>query len=1029
MSKNSSYYLVFFQLFFVGYLSAQCSSFGYLLDATGFNCSESKGEICFVTNFDLIGNPFACDGAVVEIEYPTGSFMPTTLGEFVVHNSNATVTVLRYVTEILTVTSDQITCFEGELLIPETMFNVRILSPDDLTEVIEVSSFLVDDLVEVGEPDETTLLSDLILPGGDLLPVADAAFNGQRILVAGKLIVDVDYFFGQGANGGGLNNITFLPDASIETQEGQSIELEFLRSNLQGCPGEGRWEGVIINDGGSIVRLDRSSIDGAKIGVNMRDDASLRLVYSSLSNHQRGISSIGDIPRTINIFTPPNIPARPTIFNCDYGMELENVEAPFLEYINFKKNETGLRLTNLNTFFARHLLFEDNETGISGGENLETFSLYNSDLLGGFTGIDLRFYSSFSLIDNDIEDCNIAVRLLDNRINSRGIIVDNFIRSAYNIFAVHRPGTMFVSGNDMGADAYNFAIFGNFGGNHRWVIRDNPVLFAGLNAPAFGNTVLMGTEKVVIADNSSMIADDGPSIVLSGGSNSTIENNNLFAGKEGIIMNGSSMNTISCNIVDGDVGMEVLNNCSGADIKGNDFSYSGQQNLNYGNDDNTMAISSVQEYKGNIFAESLPTMEVATHFGDVFGVNFSKYLVNSNNVQGGSLFPYFLALTDDWFEGASTESEDYICPDEMLITSPDQGRLIKASLTDYLSYPYLNDVYGINAASVVELSGARHRLDLLEGGVLFSEVLNNEATNLNSSYAPIIDEWNDFYGGIANLDNIPNRALDLINLERETHDLLKLSDVEETQLINYQSVYQALEEMLFDTEAVLDLTAEGEVYFDEDNYQLRQVLVSQLIANQTQLDALLTTKELALAAFLPMIQNANEDVDTENLLPYEVKKAVNTIALKQLGDNDITEEDLNNLREYANLCAAEGGEGVYLARAILTQYTAEVDFSYDDECLITQTEKQFVTQNVVTSTGRATIYPNPTLAESVLKLPVNHNFKGVEVVDVNGRRLLKKELDEKILEVSLNEDFWLSGTYFVHLLNEDEVVYLKLIVQ
>ena len=195
MSKYSFYYLLFFQLFFVGYLSAQCSSFGYLLDATGFNCSESRGEICFVTNFDLIGNPFVCDGAVVEIEYPTGSFAPTELGEFVTHNSNATVTVLRYVTEILTVTSDQVICFEGELLIPETVFNVRILSPDDLTEVIEASSFLVDDLVEVGEQGETTFLSDLILPGGELLPVAEAAVNGQRILVAGTLVADIDYLF------------------------------------------------------------------------------------------------------------------------------------------------------------------------------------------------------------------------------------------------------------------------------------------------------------------------------------------------------------------------------------------------------------------------------------------------------------------------------------------------------------------------------------------------------------------------------------------------------------------------------------------------------------------------------------------------------------------------------------------------------------------------------------------------------------------------------------------------------------------
>ncbi|MGH1434693.1 MAG: NosD domain-containing protein [Lewinella sp.] len=1027
MSKNSSYYLVFFQLFFVGYLSAQRSSFGYLLDATGFNCSESKGEICFVTNFDLIGNPFACDGAVVEIEYPTGSFMPTTLGEFVVHNSNATVTVLRYVTEILTVTSDQITCFEGELLIPETMFNVRILSPDDLTEVIEVSSFLVDDLVEVGEPDETTLLSDLILPGGDLLPVADAAFNGQRILVAGKLIVDVDYFFGQGANGGGLNNITFLPDASIETQEGQSIELEFLRSNLQGCPGEGRWEGVIINDGGSIVRLDRSSIDGAKIGVNMRDDASLRLVYSSLSNHQRGISSIGSIPRTINIFTPPNIPARPTIFNCDYGMELENVEAPFLEYINFKKNETGLRLTNLNTFFARHLLFEDNETGISGGENLEAFSLYNSDLLGGFTGIDLRFYSSFSLIDNDIEDCNTAVRLLDNRINSRGIIVDNFIRSAYNIFAVHRPGTMFVSGNDMGADAYNFAIFGNFGGNHRWVIRDNPVLFAGLNAPAFGNTVLMGTEKVVIADNSSMIADDGPSIVLSGGSNSTIENNNLFAGKEGIIMNGSSMNTISCNIVDGDVGMEVLNNCSGADIKGNDFSYSGQQNLNYGNDDNTMAISSVQEYKGNIFANSSPNSPVAEHFGSDFEVDFSLYKVNQNNVQGGTLFPYFVSNADYWFEGTGN-NEDYDCPEGVIAPSPDNEKLMKASVTEFLSVPFLNEFYGSDVASVVELQGARHRLSLEEEQISLAGLINSEITNPMSNYAGIFNEW---LTEIGDPGQIPSRALDVLNAENSFRDIIQLSTTEELELIDNAVDLRTLETMLSSSEPVLDVSEAGEVMFNLENYQERQGFLSDLVSTHAQADDLFSEQALILQNAIPALELYNGNVDPEGLLPYEVKKEVNAIALKQLADNSYTlsSQEVSDLELYANLCAAKGGDGVYLARAILTQYLGVANFDYKDECLPKEEEKDISIGAPTHLVLQANIFPNPTNSESIVRLPNNHNFETLLVVDVNGRKMLSRSLDNEVFEVGINQDWWLPGTYFVSLLREDEIVHLKLIIQ
>jgi hypothetical protein len=63
------------------------------------------------------------------------------------------------------------------------------------------------------------------------------------------------------------------------------------------------------------------------------------------------------------------------------------------------------------------------------------------------------------------------------------------------------------------------------------------------------------------------------------------------------------------------------------------------------------------------------------------------------------------------------------------------------------------------------------------------------------------------------------------------------------------------------------------------------------------------------------------------------------------------------------------------------------------------------------------LFPNPTANECKLTIPNEINFGVVEVIDLNGRRILEERIIGNIY--SINTETWTSGIFIIRILGEE----------
>lgn len=207
-----------------------CQSYPYTLNTDGFGCPGGEGTICFEVTGNNVIPIGICDDYVVEIEYPTGSFIYTNLGDFTLHSFNQTTTVLRHI-PFIAFDLYSFGCLDGVIQIPGTVFTLRIVNPANPSDVISTQTFQLDNFTNIGAPNTTTLLSNVI--PSLLLPANQALTTTQKIKIEGTLVIDQNYTFGF-PSGGSLNNeIIMAPGAAIEIQGNKY--LSFNKTRIHGC--------------------------------------------------------------------------------------------------------------------------------------------------------------------------------------------------------------------------------------------------------------------------------------------------------------------------------------------------------------------------------------------------------------------------------------------------------------------------------------------------------------------------------------------------------------------------------------------------------------------------------------------------------------------------------------------------------------------------------------------------------------------------------------------------------------------------
>ena len=825
--------LIFSLVFFLNNsLKAQCEQYGFFVELTGFVCDD-YGTICFVTNADLIDPPVDCADYVVEIEFPTGSFIIGPNSDFdIIQSSPATTTILQHDPGgAFNSDADYRACVEGLLQIPDVEYTMRIVDPNDPNDIINSVTFKLDDVKTI---EDMTVSNAISL--GLLEDPAVAVNTGQRVVIEGTLTVDQDYIFGVNSDGGLMNDIMMNPDARIEIEDG--YELRTLRANIHAC--EDNWDRINIQSGGTFSTIYTEIYD-AEVGIELQDNATILSWFSSIYNCDIGLGSFGINAKNISILILSQWTAL-TIRDCEQGARFEHVNDLLLDNIFFRNTPTGIYLdeSDLTGEFLDFLGFD---VGVRGQSYTNMLELFNCRFEDGTYGIYQTGYITSNIHHNEFEYVDYGVIKQSLQDMEHTLIEYNYMfDNETNVYAATRPSTNSeIQFNDLfSLDNPNVLIFGYGEGDHDWSVQHNPII-----ASNTYNVVFVGVDRGRIFENTDIYADI-TNFHVSGGERAWIGLNDEMScsGGHGIRIFGNPGGFVYCNdITSSDIGININNNCAKKTILGNQM-HSNSFNLTYGSTTNTFAHTGQQGYHGNIFDSSSEGDEKARNFGSATEAEQNQYLVGElAGNQGSPIFPFFISNFNMWFIDNNTLN--YECPDNAII--PQEEDAILALRNTALSHIALLDI-GIDTLYnqevvfdvYVKLFRTLDKLDQLNG---LDSVLQPWYTTLSTT------DYADF-----------------IAFERTMANAIALTDAE------YDQVTQLHDTIYYLTNAIQNIEW---ISFDTTNYTIsidtpQQVIAdakrSELAQHKTTLSNLLSTKRQALLAVLPTMESINTAIGSQATL-------------------------------------------------------------------------------------------------------------------------------------------------------------------
>ncbi|RMF01316.1 MAG: hypothetical protein D6772_05030, partial [Bacteroidetes bacterium] len=315
-----------------GFSQTDCNGIGYFISYDSPDCS-TDGQLCLSVDWRSFNPSYAdcADNYKFQIVYPTGSYIYTDLGDFALHSLDQSFTRLR--TDIIVANSHGflrycLTLVEQQ---PNVDLIIQVVNANNDNDVLSSEVYDPDEVVTIGQTGVTTTLSQAIADG-DLLTPGLALGRGQRIQIAGTLLVDQNYTFGVssfGTPGATLNDIVMLPGARIETELNNSVALQFFRAKIHGCGDN--WDQILINEGNSTVEFAFSTVEDANIGVNLQDRANLVLLGTRFENCTTGFGALGTTLKDIDITTLSVYDAPVSwVANCGTGARFEHVQSGYL---------------------------------------------------------------------------------------------------------------------------------------------------------------------------------------------------------------------------------------------------------------------------------------------------------------------------------------------------------------------------------------------------------------------------------------------------------------------------------------------------------------------------------------------------------------------------------------------------------------------------------------------------------------------------------------------------------------------------
>ena len=969
---------------------AQCDQFGFYLDLEGFVCDEGPGNICFVTNADWV-DVQDCGDYVVELEFPTGSFIYTNLDDFYLDTITQATTKLWHEPELIYDIPLLYGCLEGVLQVPGTVFTLRIVSMTNPNDVLSVTTFTLDQPVHIGSPGQTTYLTDVIGPGMLLNP-AQANTMAQTVLVEGTFVIDTPYTFGASL-GGKLNEIAMQPGARIEVIGG--VQFGTRRANIHGCGSP--WDRINVQSGGAYS-LYGTEITDAAVAIELQDASALTMQLLNMHDNETGIASLGPNLKNISITLYSNWLFPSSIWNGKTGCRFENVgHVDLIGSLFFYNHENeGVYLDHTN-FNGAHLGFHTCHIGVNSATSNQLLTLDDCSFTKGQFGVLSLGSAEMEITGSGFTELDYGIGRGSTVVNEHSLLENNTMEGCgMDVLAVVQPSRAEVQFNNLIANYSNVVVLGYGAGSHKWAIQHNTNMFAGFNFNGGVNVGFINVKDGRIFRNIDAFSTDR-NILVSGGSDVKIGyNNTLYAwDNENINFSGSPKGVIYCNTTDGNTGLVFTNTCTGTDVRGNTMTSSGF-NLSYGTPANVFATTGPQPYKGNLFDASSSSNPKAVNYSDLATAQLNQYQVGFfGGAQGTAYYPYFTSAFNKWFD-KDENGLDYDCPPGFASPDPTGIEKLRSAAATNIAHlgAGIGNTYGSEVAFDLKLKLCRY-LDELKN---LDPLTATEQTWYNAFKGTAV-------GNAIAFESIFNQAAALSPSEESQANQLS------QQIRDLRTDLNAIEWYSLNNKTqTVEIHAAEKAEFDEIRKQLR--------SQTSALGALLNNRQMALMDVLDDLAVANAGI-TGTEVSAQNLRIVNGLLIARLspGFTAFSGSELQTLGAIANQCAGLGGEGVYTARALLADATKSAP-GYRDECIPGNTPRMDQSPSADAVAG-ISVAPNPASDMAVVTFAPGHSCTGLTVNDLLGRLISTVKTEPGATEVLLHTASWQPGIYILLPENSD----------
>lgn len=835
------------------------------------------------------------------------------------------------------------------------------------------------------------------------------------MIINGLLSVDVSYTFGYSV--GGQNNKLYMGEgAGIEIQDGQLLTAK--RTHISGC--SGMWDRIKVLSKGAFYISNNSKISDAVVGIEQQDESSVRIHKTRFLNNDIGIGSFGVEQKQIELIFYLTQSGATEFKDCKEGAHFENVDlialqglitfpnSPPIPYegggaILFRDIETnGVYLENTD-LIGKSLYFNNCQTGIRVATANNLLSIEHSTFENGSTGIYTRGSLEMEVVDCEFSSLKNGILRGSAIMGEHTLIENNHMSlSGINILAITMPSRAEIMNNSMEALGNNVTLWGYGEGKHKWAIQHNEQLITGVGS-YYGEEVEDNENALNISfvntNNARIFKNDaiysaGRNVHISGGRDNIFGYNEYcIADVKSTYLAGSPKAQIYCNGIDAPKGLQVINDCTGSDIRGNSFSGAWNddgRNIIYGSEENTYAVSSEQKNKGNTFDLSDAAHPKAIHYGSAEVALMSQYFVGGLSAMQGDVYhPYFESDFDNWFFKEGTT--DYVCAPGIIDGDPTDK--VRQAKDTYLSLQDINvgNIYGEEVAFDVDMK-------------LYKDL------RLLETYEPLNQE-----DALKKEELATKDAGDFSFLQDELSALTSLTEVEEAQMTalteDIENLTSQIGEVVWYTIDESDF--EGVIEIDEAQKQIRDDLIIELRQKVTMLKTFAQDKQSTLLSEIPTLRNYNESITGISTNSGQNFQKVNGYMYKRLeaGVGEFSKEEIADLTDIANQCAGTGGQAVYTARAILAEITFTVP-EYDDECL-TGRKSKIKKMESHAGTKEITVVPNPASNRITIFLPADHTMEELHIMDVLGKTLSIIPLEEGQQNVDVNITTFEQGIYWI----------------